>query len=401
MGNCFGSNSGGVMDMAKGANNLAKAGEKSEAEKQFDALVQAIENSEKDDSFIYFKYTSLESVDKVVLDAQRIVNDIYKIRITLKKSMEKLIHKTHIWEINGANSSHAIVAMIYSIYAQTEREEAESLIVFKKKFPFVGKGKDSKVEGVATNMKILFDYTTAMETAGAKMPKLVEECIDLAKKAVSLGDSYMDELKQADQKVTIKAAKSVPHNLKMLKRTKLMALTTMKIIKKLTVELTLASKVLVEERNDLPDYGKTLADEGITEPLECYKKVGKPVEPVDPPTTEESLLDFPHIEEQIEEVPEELDGEQFEEAKGGNAVEVQEEAKLNSANNAQAHENQKESDEEEEDTKKEETDDKDTKKEDENEAEGEGEHEDIDKNNMEADKDTAKEGETKKEADDE
>lgn len=378
--------------MAKGASNLAKGGEKSEAEKQFDALVQAVENAEKDDSFIYFKYTSLDSVDSVVLDAQRIVNDIHKIRIALKKSMEALIRKSHIYEINGANSSHAILAMIYSIYAQTEREEAESLIVFKSKFPFIGKGKDSKVENVAKNMKVLFDYVNAMETAGGKMPKLVEDCIDLAKKAINLGESYKNELKEADQKVILKATKSVPHNLKMLKRTKLMALTTMKIVKKLTKELGLASKVLVEERNDLPNYGQELADEGITEPVECYKKVGKPVTPIDPPTTEDSLLDFPYIEEEIEEKPEELDGEQFEEAKAENTAAVTEEQKLGGANpSAQEDNKAKEA----------------TKKEDKKEEEGEGDKEDAkepengDKDNEEANKDTAKEDEKKKEEGDE
>lgn len=87
---------------------------------------------------------------------------------------------------------------------------------------------------------------------------------------------------------------ALTHNIKMLKRTKNVSATTMNLVKKTATELEHAYEIMQEEHHQLPEFGKILADEGITDPVECYQRVGKKIETDRPPTTQEEMLNFPY-----------------------------------------------------------------------------------------------------------
>ena len=283
MGNCF----------------TCFSGEKSEEEKRFDELVKAVDTGEKDNSNkIYFQYTNLNSCDKVIIEAQKIVNNIHIMRNKLIKGAEELVVKTHIWEIDGANTSHAILALYYAIWAQCSREDAESLISFTNKFPWIKKGKDSKIENVARDSKILFDYLHSLESASQKLPKIIDECTELGKASLEIENNIQDEISEANTSTKLKAAKSIPHNIKMLKRTAEVSTTLLMIVKRLSLQLKYAFETMAEEKSKIAEFGELLAKKGITIPVECYRKVGKEVQRSGKVNyCKEDILDFPYIKD--------------------------------------------------------------------------------------------------------
>jgi hypothetical protein len=242
---------------------------KTEEEKEFDKLTKAVEVPESQKaSLVYFKYTHLRSIDAVISDAQKIVNEVHKLRFDLYNAMEKLIEKTCIYEIGGANTAHAILAIVYHIFTQCKREDAEKLITFGGKFPWFKKGTDSVAENIAKDIKVLFDYFYALEKAADKMPKLVEDCIDLAKKAIDLKDKAVPEIEKADDITKGKATVAIAHNVKMLGRAKKLATAATGMIAKVSKQLKEAYEITKEEHSQLHEYGRQCADEDIKTPLE-------------------------------------------------------------------------------------------------------------------------------------
>ena len=269
--------------------------EASAEEKKFDALVKAIEIPEGDKStWIYFRYTQLPSVDKVIYDAQVTVNDLHKVRSALIKGIQKIVARTAIWHIPGSNTSHALMSLIYAMASQTQGVGSDKFLTFGGKFPWVKLGKDSAPVNIAKDTKMLADYLQALESAYSKMPKILEDCVELAKKAASLQDDAKDDLERISKLSLPKATKALTHNIKMLGRTKNLAKVTMGLVTKTAKELEHACQVLKEENSSLPEFGKTLADEGIVAPRECYERVGKKIDTSAKPQTEEQMLSFPY-----------------------------------------------------------------------------------------------------------
>mmetsp|Transcript_1761 Transcript_1761/g.1547 ORF Transcript_1761/g.1547 Transcript_1761/m.1547 type:complete len:250 (+) Transcript_1761:253-1002(+) len=227
------------------------------------------------------------------------MNELHSLRNKLDVGRRKLINKTYIFLLAGANSTHAILSLIYSIFAQVNREEAEKLISFKKKFPWIQKGKDTVPEHIAKDVKALFDYLHALEDATMKLPKIIEGTTKLALKAVSLKDDLKKEIDAADEYTKAQSMKALPHNIKMLKRSKNVAQCTFDLIKTITSELKLAYETAEEEKSQFPEFGKICADEDIKTPLECYKKVGKEIPDPKKERTEEELCAFPYDKEEV------------------------------------------------------------------------------------------------------
>ena len=222
------------------------------------------------------------------------MNEFYDMRIQLEKTRWSILQKTRVWRLDGGNTTHAIISLVYCIYAQTNREDADKLLSFVPKFPWIKKGKDNVPQNVSKDVKLLFDYFLALEKCYTEVPELVKKTVKFAEDAASLTTKAKADLDKADSYTKGKATKSVPFNISMLKKAKNVVSYTMGLLKDASVELKNAYEVLKEEKEDLPEYGKTLADEGITEPIECYRRVGKPIENPEKIYTEEELLDFPY-----------------------------------------------------------------------------------------------------------
>ena len=306
--------------------NIPKMPEKSEEEKAFEKLVKEVETpADKRTDHIYFQFTRIPSIDKVIRQAQTIVNEVHKIRLGFKLAYRDMIARTAIWACGG-DVGHAIVALIYCIFAQCNREDADNLIIVQKKFPWFKKGKDSIPPKVAKDVKKLFDYFHALEKAIQRFPDLVKECIELGKKAIELKDTLDKDIKNADEWQKTRALKSVPHNIKMLKRLPTLANNTMKFMEMNKVQLEFAYNVILEEQHDLQEYGRILADEGIFSPSQCYKRVGKPIEKKGKAKTEEDFLRDDYLEEEQKEGSTKSDGEKEDERAGeGDEEKVDEE----------------------------------------------------------------------------
>lgn len=159
-----------------------------------------------------------------------------------------MIARTAIWACGG-DAGHAIVALIYTIFAQCNREDSESLIVVQKNFPWFKQGKNNIPKNVTKDMKKLFHYFHFLEKASARFPDLVKECIELGKKAIELKDTLDKDLKNADEYQKTRAVKSIPHNIKMLERPPTLVQDTMK-----NIEMILDQRERINEQslNDPP-----------------------------------------------------------------------------------------------------------------------------------------------------
>jgi len=268
---------------------------KDNGETNFNNLVKAVEVPENEKNFwIYFKYTFLPSVDDVIYKAQCTVNDLHKLRSELIKGMTALLRKTQIWEIKGADTSHAILALIYAISAQTKGAATEKFLTFGGKFPYFKIGKDSAELNVAKDSKILFDYFHCLEKAYTQMPKIVKDCLELSEKAADLKDTAKDDLERVDKFKLNKCMSALNHNITRLKRLKNLANVTMELVTKSAKELEHAYKIIQEESTSLPEFGQILADEGKSTPKECYERVGKKIEAPENVKTEEEMFNFPY-----------------------------------------------------------------------------------------------------------
>ena len=289
MGNlksCITGTSGQMTGNIKGA---------TDEEKKFEALLKAIEIPEGDKkNWIYFKYTQLPSVDKVIYQAQETVNELHKVRSELIKGIDKIVNRTAIWHIPGSNTSHAIISLVYAMASQTQGVGSDKFLTFGGKFPWVKLGKDSAPVNIAKDTKMLADYLHSLEAGYTKLPKILEDCVELAKKTATLQDDAKDDLQMISKLSLPKATKALSHNIKMLSRTKNLANVTMGLVTKTAKELEHACQVLQEENSRLPEFGRTLADEGVVEPKECYERVGQKIDAAAVPQTKEQMLSFPY-----------------------------------------------------------------------------------------------------------
>ena len=219
-----------------------------------------------------------------------------------------------MYHVGGANTTHCILAIIYYIFTQCSREDAEKLITFGGKFPWFKKGKDTVPENIKDCSKKLFDYFLALEKAAEKMPKLIEDCIDLAKKAIDLKDKAIPEINKADDLTKAKATKSVAHNVKMLLRAKNVAKSTADMIAKVSKELKEAYDIIKEQHSQLHEYGRTCADADLKSPLQCYQRVG-PKLTSKATKTEEEMVEFPYEAEKEKGDKDEEEGDKDEEEK--------------------------------------------------------------------------------------
>lgn len=202
----------------------------SDEKRQFDALINAVEIPEGDKKdIVYFKYTHLPSVDRVILQAQETINEIHKVRYGLIKGMEKILNKTGVCKLAGANTSHAILAMIYAMAAQTKGAASEDLITFGTKFPYFKFGKDSSTVNIAKDVKILAEYFYCLEKAYEKMPKLVDDCTELAKKSATLQDDAAGDLERVDKISLPSVMSALTHDANMLKKAVIVATNTMNL----------------------------------------------------------------------------------------------------------------------------------------------------------------------------
>ena len=264
-------------------------------EEKFNELAKAVKAPQNEENvWIYFKYTWLPSVDDVIWKAQRTVNELHTLRYDLIRAMSTLMEKTSIWLIPGANTSHAILAVIYAISAQTKGAATEKFLTFGGKFPWFKVGKDSAELNIAGDCKILFDYFHALEKASQDMPKIAEDLIELSKKTVDLKDRAKGDLERVDKFKLNKCTSALTHNIKMLKRVKNLAKVTMKLVTKSASELEQAYNVIQEENTRLPEFGKILADEGLKDPKDCYLRVGQKIEHPLYTLTKEEMLSFPY-----------------------------------------------------------------------------------------------------------
>jgi hypothetical protein len=262
------------------ATNIINSKPKAEdpGEKKFNALFDQIETATKDQrEFVCFKYTWVKKVDDVIYGAQKICIDISRIRCKLRSAYQDLIRKTEIWHIPGSHSAHAIMALIYAMAAQTKGAGTEEFITFGGKFPWFKVGKDSATVNIGKDSAILAKYFEALEEANLRIPALVEKCKDFGKKSGTLLKEAEREIKELDTITAGKATRNIGHNAKMLKRAVNLSKATAKMIKKLSDELGEAYQMMKEEHSKLPENGKLLADEAITIPFECYKRVGPKV----------------------------------------------------------------------------------------------------------------------------
>lgn len=181
--------------------------------------------------------------------------------------------------------------------SQTKGEDTEKFFAFQSKFPWFKFGKNSPTVNIAKESAILAKYSYALEEAYREITDITKKCVELAEKGPSLADDAKDELERADNIKRTKAAKTLPHNVKNLNRLKNLSINTKNLVAKVVEELKYASDVMQKEHSRLPEFGKTLADEGITEPSPCYQRVGEKIPAPQNPLTKEQMLNFPYDEE--------------------------------------------------------------------------------------------------------
>lgn len=223
-------------------------------------------------NYIRFRHTGLESTDIFIRDAQKIVNTMHKIRLELIEGAKKLVSSTEVNLIKDANTSHAIIGLVYAIYAQTQGAATKKLFSTKPKFPYLVFGKDSAPINISKDMLVITKYMYSLEKATKEVPKLVDQCLELAKASVNLVKNAKSELEKKDPVIQTNAMRALTKNGPYLKRTYNVAKVLMGLVKRIGVEVKHSYDVLNEKKEDLIDMGKQLADEAITKPIDCYKK---------------------------------------------------------------------------------------------------------------------------------
>ena len=249
----------------------------SEAER-FDNLVKAIELPPKPNgSYIHFKYTWLPSVDSVVLTAQSTVNHLHEIRNSVISNIELLTKRTNFWTVPGANTTHGIVALIYSILSQVEGKQVENLIHFQERFPFFRLDSRWVSDTVLDDIHLLNKYLDALEKAYNDTPRIIEEWYELSKQAASLKETAKEDMMRQDKFALKSTKEALIHNVDMLRKIKRLAKNTMKIVTKTWKELEFAHYIIKEEFDSLPQFGQELSKKAIKDPKECYLSLGKSI----------------------------------------------------------------------------------------------------------------------------
>ena len=248
---------------------------KSPEEQEFEELVNKVKWPTKYKRPVSFQYPHLDSINDFITDAQKVINEILKFRLQLAEAIERLIRMSEVHKIKNSNTSHAIIGIVYAIFAQAMGIDIKKLFSFDSKFPFL------KVDielSIPEEMKNLADvikrYVERLEEATKMIPDLLDKTKDLAEEAITLKDKVKDELKNimdTDPIVGAKAGKAMKNNVMALKKSYKLAQDTAKMVKDITAELFQAVEVLVEEEVKLILKGKTLSDEGVSKPVDCYK----------------------------------------------------------------------------------------------------------------------------------
>lgn len=247
-------------------------------EKKFIEFASKIEESDKaQKGFIYFKYTGVKSVDAIILKAQAIINDFHKTRSDLIKGNKDLISKTEIYTIPGATVTHAIMAMIYAISAQMKGVAVDKAITFKAKFPWFTIGKDSAAKNLGKDAVVIAKYLKVLESAYDNLPLIIKEAKKFKESAKNLAKDAQSDIKNMGTIDAAKATTAVKHNATMLSKCVKVINNLMKIVTQNAEELGKAYEIMKEEHSRLPEYGETLAKEGISKPNECYERVGPKV----------------------------------------------------------------------------------------------------------------------------
>ena len=224
---------------------------------------------------VSFAYPNLPSINKFITDAQKVINDALLIRLKLAEAIEKVMRDSESYKIKNCNTSHAIIGIIYAIFVQAMGIDIKKLFSFSSKFPYLKI--DIQISypiQIKTLAGILSDYVESIEEATKIIPDFLDKTKDLALEAINLKKKVqkdLSNLSKMDKYQGIKATKALGHNVMALKKCYKFAQDTAKMIKDITVELFQAVEVLVEEEVKLILKGKTLSDEGVSKPVDCYK----------------------------------------------------------------------------------------------------------------------------------
>lgn len=245
---------------------------------KFEDILREVDSpSNKSKSCIKFKYTWLPSVDSVILNAQNTVNRLHQIRNDVLSGIDKLNCRTGVWMMPNADTSHAILALIYSIMAQTNGEDVDKIIKFLDTFPFIHLESKHVNDEVLCDINTINGYLDKLEIALKETPTIIDDCFELAKNAKSLKQNVKEEYEKQDQAMSQKTKQALKHNVEMLKKIKYLAKNTMKLLARTSEELSMAVHTIKDEYDNFSKIGKMLNEEEIFAPRECLVRLGKEI----------------------------------------------------------------------------------------------------------------------------
>lgn len=200
-------------------------------------MAKAVEiPSNEKDKLIQFKYTWISSVDAMILGAQSTVDKLHSLRHELIHEIDRLISKTSIWEIPGATTTHALIALVYTITSKVEGKDIHKIIQLSESFPYFGIEEISDSEAVE-ELGILKDYIKALEEIYQDLPSMLDQWDNLSKEAGKLKNTAEDELAKQEKSMAENTLTALEHDIDMLKKTRNLSRNTMRLVDKTIDEL--------------------------------------------------------------------------------------------------------------------------------------------------------------------
>jgi len=226
----------------------------SQDQEDFDRIVQEAQVPETHrDGCIGFKFTWLPTVDKIILDAQKTVNQIHQVRFSILSTVENLYERTTIWKVPGANTHHAIVALVYSIIARND-SEANFLLKIEEDYPYFKFDTTRVTDDVLRDIKLLEVHFEIIKDAGKDISKMWDDSCKLSKNSRKLKKKAKKDMMKKDKFTPHVSREALAYNSQSLVKMKQLSKNTMKMFSSWTYEIKQAAAEIKNEQEKFGEY---------------------------------------------------------------------------------------------------------------------------------------------------
>jgi ElaB/YqjD/DUF883 family membrane-anchored ribosome-binding protein len=147
---------------------------------------------------IKMQITKLADVDMFFKDTQEVIDSIYELSEPIDDARDELLENTGFNKVCCASTHHAIVGVVFGVYATSKSvDNAVNAVDIKMESPFITFD-TKKVSGpIAADVKALTTYIESLTKAKGKVESLGDKVKAIAEKAPELPTKAKDSLSKS------------------------------------------------------------------------------------------------------------------------------------------------------------------------------------------------------------